>query len=265
MSAALERLRRFWPSAGIWRLPALSGIAATAMVWCAWYFTKIPCLPDNAVKGLCNPGWLARFINAEILVMAGGAGIAVATLKGGYDYYMLKNMINQEREARLKTEQELRDLIFELRDELREARTKAEEYRQRLEDERRQNEEKRRQADEERRQADEARRQAEAEERRLAAENRQRLEEERRQADDERRQAEAEERRLAAENRQRLEEERRQAEEVRRQAEAEERRLAAEDRQRFAEQQNQLVAMQQAMLEAIVQLAQNRNGNHGSD
>ena len=215
MIAALERLRRFWPSAGIWRLPALSGIAATAMVWCTWYFTKIPCLPDNAVKGLCNPGWLARFINAEILVMAGGAGIAVATLKGGYDYYMLKNMINQEREARLKTEQELRDLIFELRDELREARNKAEEYRQRLEEERRQKEEERRQAEEERRQADE-------------------------------------------ERRQRLEEERRQAEGARRQAEAEERRLAAEDRERS-------IAIQQAMLEAIVQLAQNRNGNHRSD
>ena len=186
MSAALERIRQFGPSAGIWRLPALSGIAATTIVWCVWYFTKIPCLPDNAVKGLCNPSWLARFINAEILVLAGGAGIAVATLKGGYDYYMLKNMINQEREARLKTEQELRDLIFELRDELREARTKAEEYRQRL--------------DEERRQTDEARRQTEAEERRLAAEDR-----------------------------------------------------------------AHSIAIQQAMLETIVQLAQDRNGNHRSD
>ena len=229
MSAALERLRRFWPSAGIWRLPALSGVTAAAMVWCVWYFTKIPCLPDNAAKGLCNPGWLARFINAEILVMAGGAGIAVATLKGGYDYYMLKNMINQEREARLKTEQELRDLIFELRDELREARTKAEEYRQRLEEQRLQADEVRLQAIEERRQADEERR---------------KTDEMRRQADEERRQ--------------RLEEERRQADEARRQTEAEERRLAAEDRERY-------IAIQQAMLEAIVQLAQNRNGNHGSD
>ena len=196
MSAALERLRRFWPAAGIWRLPALSGIAATAMVWCTWYFTKIPCLPDNAVKGLCNPGWLARFINAEILVLAGGAGIAVATLKGGYDYYMLKNMINQEREARLKTErelQEVRELIAELRNELHEERQRAAEDRQR---------------------ADEERQRATAE-RQQAAEDRQR-------ADEERRQAEAEERR-------------------------------------------QSIALQQAMLEAIVQLAQNRNGNHGSD
>lgn len=162
----------------------------------AWYFTKIPCLPDNAVKGLCNPGWIARFINAEILALAGSAGIVVAALKRGYDYYMLKNMINQEREARLKTEQELQEVrepITELRNELHKERQRA------------------------------------AEERRH----------------------DMEERRRAAEERRRYE--------------AEERRLAAEDRQRFAEQQNQLVAMQQAMLETIVRLAQNRNGNHQSD
>lgn len=99
---------------------------------------------------------------------------------------MLKNMINQEREDRLKKEQELRDLISELRDELREARSNAEAYRQRLD------------------------------------------------------------------------EERRQTDEVRRQAEAEERRLAAEDRARS-------IAIQQAMLEAIMQLAQNRDGNRASD
>lgn len=103
--------------------------------------------------------------------MAGGAGLAVATIKGGYDHYMMRNLLNQEREAR----QDLRELVTELREELRE------------------------------------------------------------------------ERRLAAEDRRRYEEQQR------------------EDRQRSAEQQNQLVAMQQSMLEAIMQLAQDRNGNHGSD
>ena len=135
-------------------------------------FTKIPCTPHNAAAGLCNPGWLSRFINVEILALAVGAGIAIGSVKGGYDYYMLKNMINQEREDRLKKEQELRELIFELRDELREARSNAEAYRQRLDEERRLAEEERRLADEARRQAEEARLQAEAEERRLAAEER---------------------------------------------------------------------------------------------
>ena len=238
---------------GIWRTPLLYGASTAVIFWCVWYFTKIPCTPHNAAAGLCNPGWLSRFINVEILALAVGAGIAIGSVKGGYDYYMLKNMINQEREDRLKKEQELRELISELRDELREARSNAEAYRQRL--------------DEERRQADEERRHDIAERRRLEEERRQRLDEERRQADEERRHDIAERRRLEEERRQRLDEERRQAdeerrrvEEERRQTEAEERRLAAEDRARS-------IAIQQAMLEAIMQLAQNGNGNgnHRSD
>ena len=222
---------------GIWRTPLLYGASTAVVFWCVWYFTKIPCTPHNAAAGLCNPGWLSRFINVEILALAVGAGIAIGSVKGGYDYYMLKNMINQEREDRLKKEQELRELISELRDELREARSNAEAYRQRL--------------DEERRQADEERRHDIAERRRLEEERRQRLDEERRQADEERRQRLDEERRQADEERRRVEEERRQTE-------AEERRLAAEDRARS-------IAIQQAMLEAIMQLAQNGNGNHRSD
>ena len=161
----ISRIRqRSVDALGIWRTPVLYGAATAVVFWCVWYFTKIPCTPHNAAAGLCNPAWFARFINVEILALAVGAGIAIGGVKGGYDYYMLKNMINQEREDRLKKEQELRDLISELRDELRE-----------------------------------------------------------------------------------------------------ERQRATEDRQRFAEQQSQLVAMQQAMLETIVQLAQDRNGNHRSD
>ena len=172
----ISRIRqRSVDALGIWRTPLLYGAATAVVFWCVWYFTNIPCTPHNAAIGLCNPGWLARFINPEILALAVGAGIAIGGVKGGYDYYMLKNMINQEREARLKTEQELRELIVDLRNELREERQRATEERQRA---------------------------------------------------------------------------------------TEERQRATEDRQRFSEQQSQLVAMQQAMLETIVQLAQDRNGNH---
>ena len=181
-----QGIRSAWES---WGITTGLGIGTSSIVWIVWYFTKIPCLPDNAAKGLCNPDLLASLINAETLALAGGAGLAVATLKGGYDQYMMRNLVNQEREARQKTEQELRELVAELRDELRE-------------------------------------------ERRLAAEDRRRYEEQQR------------------EDRQRF---------------SEDRQRFSEDRQRFSEQQNQLVAMQQAMLETIVQLAQDRNGNHRSD
>ena len=168
---------------------------------------------------LCNPGWLARFVNVEILALAVGAGIAAGGAKGGYDIYMLKNMINQEREARLKTErelQEVREIVAELRNELHEERQRAAEERQ---------------------QDIEERRRYEAEERQRAAEERQRAAEER-----------------AAEERQ-------QDIEERRRYEAEERRLAAEERQRDIEERRQTLALQQAMLETIVRLAERRNGN----
>lgn len=204
----ISRIRqRSVDALGIWRTPLLYGAATAIVFWCVWYFTKIPCTPHNAAAGLCNPGWLARFINAEILALTVGAGIAVGSVKGGYDYYMLKNMINQEREARLKTEQELQEVkefIAEIRNELHE-------------------------------------------ERQRAAEERQRANEERQRADEERRQDIAERRRF---------------EEERRQAEAEERRLSAEERR-------QTLALQQAMLDTIVRLAERRNGNgngtHSSD
>ena len=66
---------------GIWRTPLLYGAATAVVFWCVWYFTKIPCTPHNAAAGLCNPGWLARFINAEILALAVGAGIAIGASK----------------------------------------------------------------------------------------------------------------------------------------------------------------------------------------
>jgi hypothetical protein len=94
-----------------------------------------------------------------------------STIKGSYDHYMMRNLLNQER----ATLQGFRELIAELRDKRRE------------------------------------------------------------------------ELNVAAEDRRRYEEPQR------------------EDRQCFAEQQNQLVAMQQAILETIVRLAQDRNGNHGTD
>ena len=188
-----RRLIEVWQ---VWGRATVLGVGTALLIWSVWYFTKVPCLPDNAAQGLCNPGILARFINAEILTLAGGSGIAVGALKGGYDNYMLRNMVNQEREARLQSEQQLRELIDDLRSELQKERERA------------------------------------AEERAQSREERERAAEEREQAREEQRQRAAEER-----------------ERVR-----EEQRLAAEERA-------QSMAIQQAMLDTIVRLAEGRNGN----
>ncbi len=200
------RIRQRWSAvAETWRTGIILGVATAAIFWCVWYFTKIPCTPDNAASGLCNPGIFARFVNAEIMALAGGAGIAVATLKGGYDTYMLKNMLNEERAARLK-------------------------------------------AEEAHRQIQEMHRQEHA-----------RAEEARAQADEERRQ----ERMRAEEARARAEEAMAKDSEAIREFIAELRNEMREERQQRAEERNQSIAVQQAMLDAIVRLAQGRNGNPG--
>ena len=202
-SARMAFPRRVWQrwndATETWRGAMILGVATALTIWVVWYFTKPPCTPDNVAAGLCNGGWLARYINAEILVLAGGAGIAVATLKGGFDTYMLKDMLRQEREARQRAEQELEKERAALEKERAERKTRAE---QELEKER-------------------AARQAQADDR------------------------DARHDELRTEFHHFLEQYR-QAEEQRRQAEQEDRR--------------QLMSIQQAMLDTILQLAQQRNG-----
>lgn len=191
-----------------WGVAVLLGVGAMALIWTVWYFTKVPCIMAKADAGMCNPGVLASFINADILTKSGAGGLAVAALKGGYDRYMLNKMLKQEQAARQQAEAQLakerkrvddaydlvNELVTEFRNEFREARRR-----------------------------DEEERQQNAEERRRSAEERQ----------------------------QSVEERRRNAEELRRNA---------EELRRNAEERQQSVALQQAMLDTLVRLAQQRNG-----
>ena len=227
--------RRIWQrwndATETWRGAMILGVATALTIWVVWYFTKPPCTPDNVAAGLCNGGWLARYINAEILVLAGGAGIAVATLKGGFDTYMLKDMLRQEREARQRAEQEL--------EKERAAR------KTRAEQELKERTERQAQAEQEL-EKERAARQAQAEQELKERAARQA------QADDRHDELRAEFYHFLEQYRQ-DEEQRRQADVERRQADAERRQAEQEDRR-------QLMSIQQAMLDTILQLAQQRNG-----
>lgn len=199
-----RRIRRHWQrwnaATETWRAGMLLGIATALTIWVVWYFTKPPCTPDNVADGICNGGWLARYINAEILALAGGAGIAVATLKGGFDTYMLKDMLRQERAARQRAEQELAEVRAERKARMEQREQELDELmKERLA------------------------RQTQAED--LRNELREEL---------------REEFRIFAEQYRLSDEQRRQAEQAER---------------------RQTMAIQQAMLDTIVQLAQQRNGN----
>ncbi len=133
-----------------WAWPIFWGLATAVVIWTVWHFTKAPCTTTAAKNGLCNPSVVAGFIDVEILLKSGGAALAVGALKGGYDRYMMRRMLNEERELRLQAEQQLADerkrvdeamqmvveLVGEFRADIQQA---AEERRQQAAEERRQN------------------------------------------------------------------------------------------------------------------------------
>ena len=129
----LDRIRqRGAEFASDWAGPIVLGLIAAAIVWTVWYFTKAPCTTTAATNGLCNPNAVARFVDVEILLQSGGAALAAGALKGGYDRFMMRRMLNEERELRLQAEQQLADerkradetiqMVTELVNEFREER-----------------------------------------------------------------------------------------------------------------------------------------------
>ncbi len=146
--------RRGRDFASDWAGPIVLALITAAAVWTVWHFTKAPCTTTAAENGVCNPGIIARFINVEILLQSGGAALAVGALKGGYDRYMMRRMLNEERELRLQAEQQLADERKRVADERKRADETIQMVAQLVSDFR----EEHRQAAEERRQAAEERR-----------------------------------------------------------------------------------------------------------
>lgn len=106
----LDRIRqRGEEFASDWAGPIVLGLITAAIVWTVWYFTEAPCTTAAVANGVCNPGAVARFVDVEILLQSGGAGLTASALKGGYDRYMMRRMLNEERELRLQAEQQLAD------------------------------------------------------------------------------------------------------------------------------------------------------------
>ena len=167
-----------------WGWPILLALLTSVGIWAVWYFTKVPCIMVRAEAGLCNPGVLASFINADILVKSGGGGLAVGALKGGYDRYMLK----KEREARQHAEEQLAEARQEVIKARRHAEEQLAEARQQVIEARQEVIEVRQEAAEARHQADAARQQAIADAYGMVTEIIAEFREERRQNEEERRQ-----------------------------------------------------------------------------
>ena len=104
LKGAGRRARNFLDG---WGLAIILGVFVAAVVWTVWYVSKVACIPAAADAGLCNPGVIANYINVDILIKAGSSGAATTALKGGYDRYMMRDMLKREQAARQSAEERL--------------------------------------------------------------------------------------------------------------------------------------------------------------
>ena len=104
LKGAGRRVRNFLDG---WGPAIILGVFVAAAVWTVWYVSKVACIPAAADAGLCNPGVIANYINVDILIKAGSSGAAVTALKGGYDRYMMRDMLKREQAARQSAEERL--------------------------------------------------------------------------------------------------------------------------------------------------------------
>lgn len=112
--AAMPEQNRWWSrfndATAFWRAPVIAGVVTGVGAWLVWYFTKVPCIMENAA-GLCNPGVLASYINLPTLASCLAIGGGFATFAGGYNIVMLNRERQRadEAEARLRFERERSD------------------------------------------------------------------------------------------------------------------------------------------------------------
>ena len=135
--------RRLWNlfgyDADFWRGPMLLGGALAAVTWTVWYFTKTPCLGDNAASGLCNSSLLAAYINVDIMSRCTAAWLGATTLTGGINAIMLE----RERQRTNEAQQQLVEERKRFDEERQRNNEERQQERQRYEEERQRNNEER--------------------------------------------------------------------------------------------------------------------------
>lgn len=96
--------------------PGLAGALATAITWLVWFYTALPCTPENAAELMCRPGLMARYLSTTVLHHSIiHAGIAI-TVTGGSDImlFLRERQRNEQERKRNEQEQQRSDQMLEL-------------------------------------------------------------------------------------------------------------------------------------------------------
>ena len=110
--------------------PLLSGALAAAITWVVWYYTTPHCTPETAIKLMCQPTPLARYLSPTVLHdCIIHAGIAI-TLTGGSDLMLFLRERKYNEQERQRTDQMLEFFKNAIDQAAEERRQSAEERRQ---------------------------------------------------------------------------------------------------------------------------------------
>ena len=110
-----------------------------AATWLVWYYTTIPCTPENAIVLMCRPGWLSSYVSTAVLRdCIVHSGIAV-TITGGSDIMLFlqeRRRTNQERQRNDQMMEMMKAFLEEATEQRRQAEERAVEERRQAAEER---------------------------------------------------------------------------------------------------------------------------------
>ncbi len=121
--------------------PALAGALATAATWLVWFYTALPCTPENAIELKCQPGPLARYVSTTVLHHCIIHASIAITITGGSDLMLFLRERQRNNEERRRNDQMIelmKNALEQSAEERRQAEERAAEERQRAAEERQQ-------------------------------------------------------------------------------------------------------------------------------
>ena len=106
--------------------PLLFGALAAAATWLVWRYTALPCTPENAVRLMCEPGPLARYVSTTVLQHGIIHSSIAITITGGSDLMLFLRERQRNNEERRRNDQ-MMELMKTALDQITEERRQAEE------------------------------------------------------------------------------------------------------------------------------------------